>query len=1124
MTIDYSLADNAAREQIRTLLDETLFVEAGAGTGKTAALVDRYLHLVLAGRSVERIVAITFTDKAAAELRDRVRQGLEKQQGQDGNTPEQDERIATALKGLDRAQVSTIHAFCQGLLRSFAVRDGIDPAFEIEDQVAAERRFEERWRAFLDRRGDDRDAIETVGRVLDLGLTTRNLQDLAKALWDNTELANRLRAQPLTADGAEWPDLGMLREELAGIERGAVPGTDELSKRIDLTLSQLDELHGAGSERDARLAAMAPGLRPRLGTTGNANNWKGSADIRVARDITSDVINDLLSTLARMRSKALADLLPIVVTFVVEEAQSRATEGRLIFDDLILRVRDVLASDAAARLNLRERFDTILIDEFQDTDPLQADIALSFANALETGKPEPGRLFLVGDPKQSIYRFRKADMSMYARTSDLLAQAGAKQLDLSLNRRSVPGVLDWVNDIFDKLFGASVFEREVQPEYKPIHPYRSEALEGPSVAYFGEPVDNHTAVQIRQMEARHTAAHIRSVVGRGWQVTTREGDVRPARYGDIAVLLPARTILAPLERSLSDAGIPYRVEGGSLVYATQEVRDLINCLTAIDDPTDDVAVVAALRSPGYACSDVEIARFRLEGGNFNYLSPALANISSPPPRQRSLVEQRSDGGGQGEGVGRVADALRDLAAWHKARTDSSLASLVEAFVAERRLVEIGLIDSGNRNAFRRARFVVEQARGFEENGPESLRSFVEWLERRANDAILDHEGAGLDDDEDAVRVLTIHAAKGLEFPIVFLAGLGTGLQNPRFVFGHDRGDGRIAVTIGSKTRNNDFQLGPVDDVIAHEKQHAAAERNRLLYVAATRARDHLVLSLFHKAGTRDCPATLLIDKGAREAAEQLPAVDLAPRVPQRPFGGLDIEPSTLTEEAFVAARTSLMAAARKQRYTSATALGRDAKTNETAPDEDKDERDDETEPWSRGRAGTHLGRAVHAALQTLSWDADDATIEAVARAQAVAEAVPDRAEEAASLIRVALASDVVRRARNAKRALREVPFALPNDDRTLILEGYADLVIEADDGTLEIVDWKTDHITEGQVTSRMQDYELQAGVYVLGLETATGRTVSRVTYLFVTPNIEREMPPPAALREVARQRIAAAPN
>ena len=1088
-THDYRLADEAARERIRSHLEQTLFVEAGAGTGKTAALVDRFLALVLAGRGVERIVAITFTDKAAAELRDRVRQGLEDRLRQ-GCSDADRSLIEKALYDLDRAQISTIHAFCQSVLRSFAVRAGIDPAFEIEDVVAAERRFEERWRTYLDGLGSNQQAIDAVGRLLDLGLTTYNLQALARNLWERTELAYRLQAEPLAAPPAEWPDLGMLREDLASIDMGHVPDGDRLRTRVESTMSQLRDLHSVRrEERDARLASIASTLNPGTGSLGNQANWRGSGDLKEARETTRSVIQTLLDTLADLRGAALAGALPLVVDFVTQEARARRVEGRLIFDDLILGVRDVLREQPGACYELRQRFDTILIDEFQDTDPLQAEIAMAFAAAADASQPDAGRLFLVGDPKQSIYRFRRADMAIYAAMANRIEAAGGETIDLALNRRSQPGVLAWVNAVFERVIGPG-FDLEVQPPYKHIHPYRDDRLEGATVSWFGHMVSEATATEVRLMEAQHIAAHCRDVVSRGWHVAERDGTVRPARYGDISVLLPARTILQPLERALANEGIPYRVEGGSLVYATQEIRDLLNCLTAIDDPSDDVAVVAALRSPAYACSDVEIARYKLDGGSFNYLSPALDAID-----------------------GCVAEGLRSVRNWHRRRAGLPLAALVERFVADRRLVEIGLLDSGNRNAYRRARFLVEQARQFEDGGPESLRSFLEWLERRAGDAILDSEGASLDDDEDAVRVLTIHAAKGLEFPIVFLAGLGAPPVNTTPVFGHDRNDGRIAVTIGAVSRSAQFKLGPVDEVNAHEKAHADAERARLLYVAATRARDHLIVSLFHQERTRECAAMRLIAAGAKELAEPMPLAEVSRPARPHPFTGLQTDDAGWDEAAFEAERAALVSNARTQRYTSATALGRN--------DEVKDEREDESEPWSRGRAGTHLGRAVHAALQSLPWDASDVAIEAVARAQTVAEAVPHLADEAAQLIRVALYSEPAQRALTAKRALREVPFALMRGNT--ILEGYADLLIESADGSLEIVDWKTDHVPPAAVEARLREYELQAGIYVLGIEEATGRTVSRVTYVFVSAARSASPGEPAALKAAALAKLDAAP-
>ena len=1087
MTNDALRIDEAARRRIRTLLDETLFVEASAGTGKTAALVDRYLALVLAGRTVDRIVAITFTDKAAAELRDRVRAGLEAHLVTE---PDASRRglIQDALAGLDRAQISTIHAFCQSLLRFFAVLAGIDPAFEVQDEVASERRFEERWRAYLDGLGSDTDAVAAAGRLLDLGMTPRYLQELAHALWQRGELAERLQREPLTAPPAIWPDLAEMRRLLASIPTATVPNDDRLLPRIEVTITLLDELLASDDQREAKLVAASFSLNPRLGNAGKAENWKGAMPVARAREITIDVVQTLLDTLAALRSAALAAVMPLVVSFVNAEARDRGRDGALMFDDLILKVRNVLGDIADARMRFRDRYDALLIDEFQDTDPLQAEIALTFATDPLTGRPESGRLFLVGDPKQSIYRFRRADMAMYAQTRNTLLDSGAAQVDLSLNRRSQPGVIDWVNGVFTRVIGEGLIE-SVQPPYRGLDPWRDETLGGPGVACFGGEVDEPAAVT-RQREARLIAAYCRDALRQGWQVFDRREDaVRPARYRDIAVLLPARTILQPLERALAAEGIPYRVEGGSLVYATQEVRDLINCLTAIDDPSDDVAVVAALRSPAYACSDPEIASYRLhQDGSFNYLWPNLDTRTGP-----------------------VAEALKELRRWHADRSEYSIAALVDAFINDRRLVEIGLLDSGNRNAFRRARFLVEQARNFESAGPETLRAFVEWLERRAGDAIYDHEGAALGDDEDAVRVLTIHAAKGLEFPIVFLAGLGTAPRNQPPIFGQDRSVGRIAVQAGRVTIR--FNLGPVDDVMANVGAHELAERDRLLYVGATRARDHLIVSLFHKTGARDTYANRLLYGSAAQLAQPLPPVALAQPRPAAAFEGVAVD--AVEEAGFDERRAALILAARTRRFTSATALAR-----EVEPEDNKEEREDETEPWSKGRRGTHLGRAVHAALQSLPWDAGDDAIAAVATAQTVAEAIPDRAEEAADLIRVALSSPAAHRARGARRALREVPFAFRDDAASppVVVEGFADLVIDHEDG-LEIVDWKTDRIPADAIEERLRRYETQAGLYVLGLQNATGRPVTRISYVFVSADREASPGEPAALAATALQRL-----
>ncbi len=564
--------------------------------------------------------------------------------------------------------------------------------------------------------------------------------------------------------------------------------------------------------------------------------------------------------------------------------------------------------------------------------------------------------------------------------------------------------MDWVNGVFGRLIGGGD-NPAFQPPYRDIGPDRSSNLSGPGVGWFGGPLDQ-PARDVRRLEALAVAARVRDAIERGWEVQERaSGDVRRAAFQDIAILVPTRAILLPLERALADMGVPYRVEGGSLVYGTQEVRDVINCLTAIDDAADEVAVVAALRSPAYACSDVELAEFKLDGGRFDYL--------------HSSLDQRQ---------GRVPDALRSLLHFHQSRHSHSLASLVDRFLVDRALAEIGILDQGSRNSFRRARFLVEQARTFEAAGPESLRAFVSWLERRAGRAVLDNEGAGLDDDEDAVRVLTVHAAKGLEFPIVFLAGLGASPANDRRVFGMDRASGEIAVSLGAQSRGAQFTLGPVERINNQETEHLRAERARLLYVAATRARDHLVLSLYHRQSARDSAAARLIEAGARERSVELAVEPPAAAARADSLSSLVVDDAGPPEE-FDARREALVQGATTRRYESATSLI-------------ARERTDETEPWARGRGGTNVGRAVHAALQSVAWDASEAEIEGFARAQAVAEAIPERAAEVATLVRRALAGQAAARARGARRALREVPFAMPLDG--VLVEGFIDLVIDGD--------------------------------------------------------------------------------
>ncbi len=1072
--------DNQALDRIRQEAATTFFVEAGAGTGKTAALVSRIVGLIVQDwTTIDRIVAVTFTERAAAELSDRVRAGLEEALEV---SPDRSHLIQSAIDSLERAQISTIHSFCRSLLRLFAAEAGVDPSFDVLDEVLTERRFGDSWRSFLDAVHNERVASGAIDRALALGMTTRNIETLAYDLASRPELAPLLENPAVPSP--LWPNLATMREELASLALTQASADDDLRVRVEGVLGLVNSLCRPNIDRESVLASGAAVLGESMNVS-SIDAWSSRETISQVRDTAKSVIARLLATLENCRTKALADLMPLVVRFVREDAVDRARDGTMTFDDLILLTCDLLRDNLEARRVLQGQFDVLLIDEFQDTDPLQVSIALAFIGD-SGGGGKAGRLFLVGDPKQSIYRFRGADMATYAETKTAVVRGGGDSLPLAVNRRSRPVILGWVNAVFGPLFGEGG-DPNVQAPYVGIKAIRDSALKGPGVAWLGGELADHNARESRQVEAAAIARQCRAALEEGWEVEGSDEPGRRATYGDIAILIPSRTILAPLERALAEADVPFRVEGGSLVYRTQEVRDLLNCLTAIDDPADEVAIVGALRSPAFACSDVDLALHKATGGRFNYRSPD--------------TESR-------QGV--VADGLRTLAEYHATRHTGSIASLVERFAADRGLVEIGILDSGGRNSFRRVRFVVEQARVFEAAGAESLRSFVSWLERRAGDQILDNEGADLDDDEDAVRVLTVHAAKGLEFPIVFMAGFSWAPNNRTPTYG--RVGNQVAVAIGSKSDNRSFGLGPAAEFGDVETRHSNAEYARLMYVAATRARDHLLVSLYHsRRALQRSGVKRLIEHGAAQRDQERPP--LAPARARRvePLAQLGVEHGEHESEGeFKAARDMLVSSRRGRQFTSATAI--------KGLNEDR-ENMDESEPWGRGRGGTRRGRAVHATIQSLPLNADIDRIRAVSMAQATAEAIPHRAGEVEKLVAWILrSSQAAERARAASRALREVPFAYKEGD--VVVEGFVDLIIESASG-IEIVDWKTDEVEPSEVAERLRQYETQAGLYVLGIEAATGRTVDAITYVFAAPGVERSPGNPARLAEAARRKLAA---
>ena len=297
-------------------------------------------------------------------------------------------------------------------------------------------------------------------------------------------------------------------------------------------------------------------------------------------------------------------MLELLRRFALDYADERKADGEVEFQDLLVLARDLLRDSIPARDHFRERYSHILIDEVQDTDPLQAELAMFLAedvsgsaessdrpNDWHRVRPARGKIFIVGDAKQSIYRFRRADIRQVKLMQDLIGGSNAL---LTRNFRSLPPVIDWVNHVFAQW----MTESEGQARYFPLAPGPSEGESSP-VRYLGGAIGGNIG-DVRRQEADAIVGAIKTAVEEGWQVRSEDlgSETRPARYQDVCVLMPSRLGLDALEFAFETAGIPYRLDSAGLIYESQEARDLLNCLSAIDDPTDQVSVVAALRSPG----------------------------------------------------------------------------------------------------------------------------------------------------------------------------------------------------------------------------------------------------------------------------------------------------------------------------------------------------------------------------------------------------------------------------------------------------------------------------------------------------------------------------------------------
>lgn len=1115
-----ALIDDPARSLITDNgLSQTLFVEAGAGSGKTRALVTRIVNLVInEGVSMRSIAAITFTEAAAAELASRIRSAFESAlaealQSGDESTAS---RCLQAIDDSDLAAISTLHGFANRILSEFSVAAGLPPRIRVLDEVSSHLAHEQRWERFVDRLHDtlDHEQALVLASVLGIALEPAypdqtTLRDVAADFnqnWDRLAPLTSAVAQPLRL--GSFDELDRAVDDVAALFDECSEPDDKLLAHLRVIVPQMQGLQAVTDPlRKLRLmAGLTVGWG--RGSGGRAAAWGSKEAVAAAKDRISAVNDAMKEIRDQVTDQVLAELCRLIAIEISEAAAHRRAEGGLEFHDLLVLARDMLRRNEPARRALHERYRHLLLDEFQDTDPIQVELAVLIATSQhEVGTDawhdlpvDDGRLFFVGDPKQSIYRFRRADIGLFLQARDRFAGDGRSGVDsssgpsvqLQTNFRTVAPVLDWVNSFFAREMPEEIDGS--QPAYVQLEAFRTASAADHRPVLLGGPHADPKvkASALREAEAADVARAVQTILGSpaDWPVwEERAAEWRDARLSDITVLLPARTSLPFLRGAFDEADIRYRIATGTLVYDTQEVRDALAALAAIDDPTDEISLIAALRSPLYGCSDVDLFTFHQRSARWDLRVAPNEAVPADHP---------------------VRSALAHLHSLWLQRWWLTPSAMLDQLLRDRRAHLLAFGNARPGDVWRRLRFLVDQARSFEEAGGGDLRSFTRWAALQGAAMARVHEPLLPETDEEALSIQTIHGAKGLEFPITILSGLTTQMRAPRpgvSVLWGDDGMPQVRMRKGVQTRNHE----PRADL---EGEMDEFEKTRLAYVATTRARDHLLVSCHHKEGSvsRSWAGRIyaaFADDELRPLWRGLPACsagDSQEETHQQVGLALD------DRESWVSQREALLERSGTRRVFSATGIARaaagSAVVHGPGQGDDDDDRADQTDgapivQRRRGRTGSAVGSAVHAVLQVVDLAAPAQIARLVAQ-QCEVEAIPDRTMVVQRLVQSALESRAVQMAARFPHH-KEVFVAAPLGER--VIEGYVDLLIEIPDG-LVVVDYKTDNVSsDSDVDAKLAIYELQAAAYAVALERAAGRSVVGCEFVFCrsTGAIERSV-------------------
>jgi ATP-dependent helicase/nuclease subunit A len=1116
MNSENLLPDRQVREQAETTFDRNVVVVAGAGTGKTTLLVNRLIHLLVKEPNpvaISRVVALTFTNKAATEMKMRLRERLralassnvDAAGSADGGAVTLNElreryrlaaeeirsRAGTALQDLEKSQIGTLHSFAAHLLRLHPLESGVDPAFQEDDGSRFEEHFSAAWDLWIDHELSLQGSHHHMWRPLLRSLTLEEIRAFARTLCGELVDLEAIREQ-LDMKQIQ-PPINRWLLQIRDRGRALLDAHDRPKRRkieqmlaATITLSQLVTEQGRSAVHELPPSEQA-WLAKDVGAC--VTGWDKSEFAEASRLI------NIAQQLQQVNESYFNNILTAISPFVSTVRASFLQKGWLSFDGLLARARSLLHEHPAVRERIKQEYRAILVDEFQDTDPVQYEIILAVSEQVGRHATnwqeialEPGKLFIVGDPKQSIYAFRRADIEAFDRVVQKIESDQGMVHTLTTNFRSDALVLGPVNDVFDRLF-------ERRPHVQPanvrleVRPWRRSGNLEPGVRLRvvrrREDSESFDAAGATRAEAEALARWLKD------DIFGRPG----VKFGHVAMLFRKLTQADIYLDALRRYQLPYVIEGEKHFYRRQEVIDLLNVLRVLENPNDSIALVGILRSPLGGLTDREVYQLR-EAKLFDYRHHDRLVLWASP---------------RAAAIRRLYDRLEQLR--HEVVV-APLAMAVQLVFDRLPILELAAASLHGEQAVANLLKVKQTAADLSDRPRLTLAGFVDLMVARIEEQPDEAESPLAEELTDAIQVLTIHKAKGLEFPIVVLPGLhqGTGRERSLPMVSYDWSSNLYGLSLGTHRTMN--------SIFVQEKLQARedAERRRVLYVGMTRAKELLVLSggvaeravgetvlgLLQEVGEGEVgvPSTTALTIG-RSAIPH--TVIHAPdrKWARRPLStvhglhGLDF--------ASIASRwhqrTSAWTEARMTPvHVTPTALIESTKSAQGY-------RLDRVGSADLGRLGGYI---AHRILERWDFAVDPSGFRDQI-ALAIRTCLTDEQQRTASTLSESLhdlfsifgRSEIYGKLRSATILGREVPFAMPWE-KGQVMEGVIDLICQLD-GRIWIADYKTDAVPAEAVQTRAEVYRPQAEIYKMAVQQSLGISSAVFQFIFLGPGVAIEM-------------------